>query len=157
MKVYGSKWSIFWVIYRSKFWFPSNMEQIAKELWIELKKLYPKFDTSSTFIRQELIYNRESKPTWLNDKVYEYILENDLYIPNHFSKKEYEKYWNNFVQFVDGFYPKLNIASLKIPNFNCLQHKEWWKEKFIRYIVKEKKLEWEDLEFFVKNALNFEI
>jgi len=157
LKVYWQKWDIVGVLYRPEFWFPSDMEDIAKFFGIDLIKIYPEFSSSSTFIRKELIKNRDNKPNWLNYKVYNYIIENDLYIPNHFSFKEYEKYWNNFIQFVNSFYPSLNLHDLEIPNFNVLQHKDAWKEKFINYIVKEKKLEQDELVFFVNNALKFKM
>ncbi len=155
MEKYWKNWYKFWVVIRKEFKIDSQSIEKAHNLWIELKTIFPEFSTSSTFIRWELLKNRDKKPNFLNDSVYHFILEKDLYIPNKWSHIEYEKHWKWFIEFLHNYFPELKLFKLHIPEFNSLQHRDWWKEKFIRYIVNKKWLKWNELEEFVNSALQY--
>jgi len=155
MEVYWKRWNMFWVVKRKEFNLTSQSLEIAQRIWIVLESITPNLSTSSSFIRSELIKNRYKKPAWLNDSVYNFILENDLYVLNKWIFNEYIKYWNWFIEFLHSNFPELKFFKLDIPDFNQLQHRDWWKEKFIRYIVNQKWLKWNELEEFVKHALQY--
>ena len=155
MEVYWKRWNTFWVVKRHEFALTSKTLDIAKKIWINLETISPIFSTSSTFIRKELILNRTIKPIWLDDSVYNYILENDLYILNKWSVIEYRKYWEWFIESLDSGFYEYGLLKLDVPEFNKLQHKDWWKEKFIRYVIKQKGFKWCSLEEFTKKALQY--
>jgi hypothetical protein len=62
----------------------SQSLEIAQRIWIILDPIIPNLSTSSSFIRLELIKNRDKKPIWLNDSVYHFILENDFRMNSFF-------------------------------------------------------------------------
>ena len=155
MEKYWKNWYKFWVVIRKEFKIDSQSLEIAQKIWIVLESITPNLSTSSSFIRSELLKNRDKKPEWLNESVYNFILENDLYVLNRWIFSEYVKYWNWFIEFSHSNFPELELFKLDIPDFNQLQHIDWWKEKFIRYVVNKKWLKWNELEEFVKNALQY--
>jgi hypothetical protein len=46
----------------------------------------------------------------------------------------------------------MKLFELSIPDFNPLQNKNWWLEKYIRVIVRYFNLKWDKLVEFIKEA-----
>lgn len=155
MKVYWKKWNIFLVRERDEFKLDNETAEIAEKIWITLLSISPKPSISSTFIRWELLKNRDKKPIWLNESIYNYILENDLYLMNKRNFVEYVKHRDWFIEFLCSDFPEIKLSKLNIPEFNQLHHIDWWKEKFIRFVVNQKWLEWDKLEEFVERSLQY--
>lgn len=152
IKVYWKSWDNFLVNNRKWFKIPNN---VLDNKSVNLVVLYPNCFYSSTEIRKQLLINRDIKPKWLDKNVYNYILENDLYILNKNSILEFQKYWYDFIEYLNCSFQELQLYRTRIPMFNNLQHKDCWKDKFIRYIIKENNLSWDYLEKFFNIAYNF--
>ena len=152
INMYWLDWDNFWVSNRE--WYIISNDLFIKNN-INLHIINTNYSNSSTNIRKKLLENRDIKPEWLNEDVYNYILENDLYILNKYSILDFHKYWFNFMEYLNNYFPQFRLFKLNVPNFNNLQHKDWWKDKIIRYIVKELNLKWDILKIFFEIAYKF--
>lgn len=152
--IYWKYWDNFWVWNRDNFIVDADILNNYQSK-VNLTLLPLQYSDSSTNIKNQLLINRNIKPEWLNQKVYEYILENDLYILNKNSIYEFIKNWKFFINYLNSYFPEFKLYELNIPSFNKFQHKDWWKDKFIRYIVKENKISWDNLLRFFDIAYKF--
>lgn len=158
MEVYWNNWDTFWMVCRPEFDKYKAAHEKSLEEWIQLININPIITTSSTIIRKWFSEGNIYQD-WLDENVSLYIEKNWLYLPynERKSKQEFILWWFHFLEKLISLFPDLNLLDIDIPDFNPIQSKNAWKEKFIRTVVKSRKLKWNILVIFVAQAEKIEI
>lgn len=157
LEVYWKKWDIFLINNRPWYDLQSTYET-SKKLWINIIQINPIFNTSSTYVRENINQGKIFQQ-WLDENISKYILENGLYLPYNKSKnkQDFILLWFKFVEKLIPLFQDLHLLDIEIPDFNAIQSKNAWREKYIRTIVRSRKLKWDNLVSFVTQAEKIEI
>lgn len=154
LEVYWRRWDIFWINLRDGYWIDATNET-ARKMGINIVKLNtnPNYCTSSTYIRERLLHWIIYQD-WLDEWVSWYIKQNWLYLPCNqlVNKEEFILRWFLFLDTLITIFPELKLLNIEPPDFNSIQSKQAWREKYIRTIVKARKLRWDLLVRFVLEA-----
>lgn len=153
MDVYWNTWDTFWMVCRPEFQKFSETHSFSLNKWINLVEINPLISTSSTKIREWFSLGKFYQD-WLEWNVSWYIKQNGLYLPYNqgVNQEEFTLGWFLFLDNLIPIFPDLRLLEIKTPEFNSIQSQKAWKEKYIRTIVKARKLRWDLLVEFVLEA-----
>ncbi len=153
MEIYWNSWDTFWMICRPEFENLDGAHNTSAKKWIKLVEINPIISTSSTKVREWFSLGQFYQD-WLDISVSWYIEQNGLYLPHNqwINQEEFILWWFFFLDKLIAVFPELKLLDIKLPNFNPIQSKKAWKEKYIRTIVKARKLKWDLLVKFVLEA-----
>lgn len=155
LDVYGEQDDTFCVTRRTGYPITKDMYAAALRKNITLVEVAT-LSTSSTLVR-ELISDKQIFQKNIHEGVSAYIQNEGLY---HFDDSEDVKSpflqgWYNFIERLELVFPHFNLHTISEPEFNPIQHKEAWPEKYVRHCIKVLGLKNEELFNFVLEAEKF--